>query len=376
MSRSAAAGHGSARSRLLPAFAVFLTFLPSRDVCAHSIGVSKGDYRVEGRTVVAELVFARTELLSAVTGVDVDADGAVAASEWNEAERAIAQQIAGALVVESRTGRCPGALDRTDETEEDGITIRATYVCPDVPDSILLTMGFLPRLSNGHRHLATARAPGRDQSSVLYGRTLDFRFDLPRQEGAGGGSSRPTALATFLSLVLLGIQHIVSVTAYDHLVFLLGLVLVGGTLRALFFVVTAFTIAHSITLGISALDVYSPSAGIVEPAIALSIAYVGVENWFVKDVSRRWMVTFPFGLIHGFGFAGALRGVSIPGSELPLALAAFNIGVELGQIAVLILLVPIVFWLRRKTWFLDRGVRATSAAIAVLGASWFTLRVL
>src|SRR5205814_169801 len=102
-------------------------------------------------------------------------------------------------------------------------------------------------------------------------------------------------------LFRLGVQHIL--TCYDHLVFLLGLILVGGRFRSIMVVITAFTVAHSITLGMAALQIVAPSTRLVEPAIALSIAYIGVENWYVQNASRRWMITFPFGLIHGFGFA-------------------------------------------------------------------------
>ena len=135
-------------------------------------------------------------------------------------------------------------------------------------------------------------------------------------------------------MLKLGVEHIL--TGADHLVFLLGLILVGGSLRSLVGVVTAFTLAHSITLALAALSIFAPSPRLVEPAIALSIAYVGVENLFVNDASKRWRITFPFGLIHGFGFAGALREIALPRAQLPIALVSFNLGVELGQLGVLV----------------------------------------
>jgi hypothetical protein len=164
-------------------------------------------------------------------------------------------------------------------------------------------------------------------------------------------------------------------TGYDHLIFLLGLILVGGRTRQLLLVITAFTVAHSITLGLAALQIWSPAARLVEPAIALSIAYVGVENWFVRDASRRWMITFPFGLIHGFGFAGALRQIALPHSEIPLALLSFNIGVEAGQLSVLAVVLPLILLLRRRPWFVNRGVKSLSAAVALAGLCWFVIRI-
>src|SRR6185503_8851629 len=159
------------------------------------------------------------------------------------------------------------------------------------------------------------------------------------------------------------------------LMFLLGLILVGGRLRPLLLVVTAFTVAHSLTLGMAALGAWAPSPGLVEPAIALSIAYVGVENWFVRDAGRRWLITFPFGLIHGFGFAGALQEISLPSAQIPVALAAFNVGVEAGQLAVLALVLPLLLWLGRRRWLPDRGVKILSTAIAVAGVCWFVSRL-
>jgi hydrogenase/urease accessory protein HupE len=176
-----------------------------------------------------------------------------------------------------------------------------------------------------------------------------------------------------LSLLGLGVEHIL--TGYDHLVFLLGLVLVGGRWRSLLWVVTAFTVAHSITLGLAALGVWAPRPAIIEPAIALSIAYVGVENFFVKNAEKRWRITFPFGLVHGFGFAGALREVALPKADVPAALFLFNAGVEIGQLAVLALVLPALVLLRRWSWFDKHGVRVVSGAIVIAGLVWFVARV-
>ncbi|HRI71279.1 MAG TPA: HupE/UreJ family protein, partial [Polyangium sp.] len=113
----------------------------------------------------------------------------------------------------------------------------------------------------------------------------------------------------------------------------------------------------------------------VEPLIALSVAYVGVENQFVKDADKRWRITFPFGLIHGFGFAGALGEIQLPKADVPKALLGFNLGVEAGQIATLAVVLPLIAVARKRKWLDDRGVRRMSWAIAVLGLVWFVLRI-
>jgi hypothetical protein len=140
-------------------------------------------------------------------------------------------------------------------------------------------------------------------------------------------------------------------------------------------VVTAFTLAHSVTLGLAALGVWAPSPRLVEPAIALSVAYVGAENFFVTSVEGRWRITLPFGLVHGFGFAGALREIGLPRAEVPGALVLFNLGVEAGQLAVLAVLLPLLYGLRRSSWFRRRGVKVLSAGVLAVGLFWFGVRV-
>lgn len=146
-------------------------------------------------------------------------------------------------------------------------------------------------------------------------------------------------------------------------------------MRSLVGVVSAFTVAHSITLGLAVLGIWAPSGDFVEPAIALSVAYVAIENWFVSDAAKRWRITFLFGLLHGFGFAGALGEIHLPRDEIPLALLLFNLGVEAGQLAVLVLVLPLIFWARRSAAFRVQGVRGISAAIAAAGIFWFVTRV-
>jgi hydrogenase/urease accessory protein HupE len=171
----------------------------------------------------------------------------------------------------------------------------------------------------------------------------------------------------------MGLEHIF--TGYDHLLFLFGLLLVGGPLRSLVAAVTAFTLAHSITLGLAAFDVWAPSPRFIEPAIALSIAYIGVENWVVRDARGRWRITLPFGLVHGFGFAGALREIALPRDQMATAVFGFNLGVEIGQLAVLAVFLPVVLALRKTAMWQRVGMRASALAIALTGFVWFVARL-
>ena len=124
------------------------------------------------------------------------------------------------------------------------------------------------------------------------------------------------------------------------------------------------------------LEVWSPSPRIIEPCIALSIAYVGIENWFARDAKRRWRITLPFGLVHGFGFAGALHEIGLARGEVPKALLAFNLGVETGQLAMLAVFLPIVLLLRRLESWPRVGMRASAAIVTLIGVACFIDRVL
>ena len=173
-----------------------------------------------------------------------------------------------------------------------------------------------------------------------------------------------------------GVHHIL--IGPDHLLFLVGLLLLGGTLRQLLLVVTAFTIAHSITLSLAALGMVIPPANAIEPAIALSIVYVGADNLLVSAGGRdtRAWIAFAFGLIHGFGFANVLREMDLPGRALGWTLFAFNLGVEIGQLVFVVLVASVLIWIRSRSEAAARRlVFAGSIFVMLAGIFWFVERV-
>ncbi len=174
-------------------------------------------------------------------------------------------------------------------------------------------------------------------------------------------------------MVVTGVEHIV--TGFDHLLFLLGLLLICGRLSDMAKVITAFTVAHSVTLGLAALQIWTPSPSIIEPAIALSVAFVGIENFIQPNPAGRWRIAGAFGFIHGFGFAGALSQVGLPEGNLIAALAGFNIGVELGQLAIMLLVVPIIAAALKRPFYTRYVMPTLSAAVALAGLAWFIERV-
>ena len=167
-------------------------------------------------------------------------------------------------------------------------------------------------------------------------------------------------------------------TGYDHLLFLFALLVVTRNFKDSLKIITCFTLAHSLTLAIATLNLVQFSRRLVEPLIAASIIYVGVENIFSHgEPKRRWVLTFLFGLIHGFGFATVLRelGVGTNGSGVAVPLISFNLGVELGQIAIAAVALPLIWKLRTHAVFVRRWVPASSVAVALLGTFWFVQRV-
>ena len=184
------------------------------------------------------------------------------------------------------------------------------------------------------------------------------------------------SVATFTGNAGLGFVHILP-RGLDHSLFVLGLFLLTPQVRTLLAQVTVFTLAHSISLGLAMFGLVNAPASIVEPLIALSIAYVGVENLVQSTLSRRrlWLIG-AFGLLHGLGFAGVLSAISLPPSQWLPALAGFNAGVELGQLAVLVIAAATMLVWRKLVIDADRRVRRpASVAIACMGLFWLVTRL-
>lgn len=284
----------------------------------------------------------------------------------------------------------------------DAVSYRLTPTVSDIEASALLREKIAISADGQPCELASASGWDLDFRCAAPPARLRIRDDLPDALGdrhhvvgmatwAGGSQSFDLSAQqreATLSLVatgaepvqgagaffLLGVEHII--TGYDHLLFVLALVLCGGHLLSLLKIITAFTIAHSLTLGAAALDLLTLPSALVEAVIALSIAYVAFENLVPKyALSRRWLVSFLFGLVHGFGFSGVLREFGLPkGGEL-MALLNFNLGVEAGQIAAVLLVLPLLAWLK-TTRREQRVVRAVSFAILMVGLALFAERVL
>lgn len=307
-----------------------------------------------------------------VAFADDDHSGNLSQGEVREHQAELQSQLAAK--VRLLADGTEGSLQVTPAPE--GKTLSGGQVSPKTHSTLELKYAWPQAIGNlkVEYHLFV---PGVSTASCLTtilraGRVQNVVFTPQKTEYLQDASGKPF---DFRSFVWLGTDHILS--GLDHLLFLLALLMLGGGLGYLLKVITAFTVAHSITLSLTALGLINLPGRFIESGIALSIAYVAAENLFRKDGSRlmqsRWIVTFLFGLFHGMGFADILRQMGLPKDNLLGSLVGFNLGVELGQLAVvipaflgLLLLgrLPGEVWVRR----------AISAGAVVAGLIWFIER--
>jgi hypothetical protein len=176
----------------------------------------------------------------------------------------------------------------------------------------------------------------------------------------------------FGSYILMGFEHILP-SGYDHLLFILGLFLLDPRLKSLLMQATCFTVAHSITLILTANDTIIAVPSVVEPLIAVTILFIAVENIYIQKISRlRYFLVFTFGLIHGMGFAGALNETGLPRNSFYTALFGFNIGVEFGQVVFIMMALFTIGLLRKRTWYREAVTVPLSVGIGLV-ALWWTI---
>ena len=286
----------------------------------------------------------------------------------------LADLVARKVAISADGVRCepvPGTVTPPTPDRANAV-VTVDYACPGTPRELVLRDDLSDALGSDYHTLVRVEALGSVQQYTLEPDRREARVAVATP--TGGGAPEVTAGSGVFAFFRLGIEHIL--TGVDHLLFVLALVLGGGGIGSLFAVVTAFTVAHSITLAVAVLGAASPPAWIVEPVIALSIVYVAAENVFLKrTASWRWAVGFAFGLVHGFGFAGALLELDLPPAALAGALLSFNLGVEAGQAAVIAAFLPALLWFRRVAWE-RRAVTALSAVVLVAGLAFLVDRVL
>ena len=322
--------------------------------------------------------------LDAVLELDRNADGRI---DWGELKRRNAEIDAYALsrlALASSGAPCPLAVaDHLVDRHSDGgyvvLTLRAT--CAAAVDVLTIDYSLLFDIDAQHRGLLKLETPSsRVVSAVFPATKRQQTFAL----------EHVSALTQLRGYVADGIAHIAA--GFDHLLFLVALLLPsvlvrrGRTwvpvtsfpraLRNVATTVTAFTAAHSITLSLATLSVVSLPSRLVESLIALSVLLTALDNVWPILPRRRWQVAFAFGLLHGFGFASVLADLDLPPSSLALSLFGFNVGVEIGQLVLVLLLVPLVYLVRESRLYPRAGLATASGVIALLSSGWLIERSL
>jgi hydrogenase/urease accessory protein HupE len=356
----------SGRTIWLP---LVLMVLAATSAFAHDPGLSAAEVKLDGKKAVARLTFARADI-AMIAPMDADLDGRITQLEFDAARTGLESlaKESFALIVDGH-GVSPMTV-AVSLDEGDAIHFDLEY--PPLQGSTLtLRSVLIDKLPRGHRQFLELRDAGGNTQAR---RMLDASNNSIECNLAEFLSSqnRPHAFWGFLPL---GIEHIL--LGFDHLAFLFALLIAGGTLWEGAKIITSFTVAHSITLALATLEVIVIPASVVEPLIAASIIYVGLENIIRRKIERRWLLTFAFGLVHGFGFASALRelGVGV-GVKAVAPLLSFNLGVEIGQIAVAALVLPLIWKLRQRERFVIRYVPACSILVALAGGYWLIERTI
>ena len=357
-----------------PAFlaAFGLWVFPLSPLEAHDPGLSSVDVHVEGARVVATLTLAYGDI-GAIYPMDRDLDGEISPSEL-QLFRPRLEALARAALELRLDGAplSPSAVDIRWDKETRAFFLSVVF--PRGPGKKLhLRSAILERLPRGHRQFISVKdADGTALSENLLDAKNDgLAVDLNLDVGPGAPPEGPHTAFQFLTL---GVEHIF--TGYDHLAFLFALLITGGTWIAAAKIITSFTVAHSLTLAVATLGYIQISPRVVEPLIAVSIVYVGLENVLRKELKRRWLLTFAFGLVHGFGFASVLRELGIGSSAggVVTPLLFFNLGVEVGQLTIAALLLPSILRLRKYPSFVVRFAPACSLIVSCLGGYWLIQR--
>lgn len=348
-----------------PRFVALLLLFLAKPAAAHDVSYSYADLRWMRDRVAVSVAMHRDDLVPAL---------GVASPESLMNPEFLAREVDPITSI-VRSGLHVGAPGEP-------LEFTTTSIAPS-PErrSVTLTMVASLRAPRSNLSIEARLFPGTTTFLNVY----DAKGQVLAQEVLGGDHTHADVyargpegiLAVLATFVRAGIHHIF--IGPDHILFIVGLLLLGGTLKRVLQVATSFTAAHSITLALAVLGIVRISGRVVEPLIALSIVYVGFENLRARPGARDWRtrIAFAFGLIHGFGFASVLREFGLPHQALAWSLLGFNLGVEAGQVCIVLAVVPLLAALRAGSPRLaPRAVTAGSYGIIALGGIWFVQRIM
>jgi hypothetical protein len=352
---------------------MLMLLIASSTAWAHKPSDSYLTLHIEGQEITAQWDIALRDLDFAI-GLDADGDGQLTWDEVRSRHDAIAAYALSRLALTADGALCPltAASQLLDHHTDGSYTVlRMHATCAAAPQRLTVSYRLFAGVDAQHRGLLRIEHQGATTTGIVGGDQPALEITL----------AQPAPWRQFADYVQHGIWHIW--IGYDHILFLLSLllpaVLITAGARGVFMdvlkIVSAFTLAHSITLSLAALQVVSLPSRWVESAIAASVAIAAANNLVPIIQGKRWLAAFVFGLVHGFGFASVLADLGLPRESLVLALVGFNAGVEVGQLAIVAAFLPIAYAVR-ATW-LYRKVLLTggSSIIVLVAAFWFAERI-
>jgi len=345
-------------------FVIIATVFLPRAAAAHPVPFTYLDLRLTPDAIEGTLV---AHIFDLGHDLNIDPaqrllDPAIAALQ----ARAIANLFAGRLTVAADgVTLTPQWSSAQVVADRSSVKLALRYALTKTPGTVTITASMFPYDPQHQTFLNLYEGSALTQAILDAGRT---RFEY-------FAGTRQGTIAVVRRFLPAGITHIL--VGPDHLLFLVGLLLLGGTTRQLIMLVTSFTVAHSITMSLAALNVISPPARLIEPAIALSIVYVGADNLLIRDGRDvRALIAGAFGLIHGFGYANVLREMDLPARAREWALLSINVGVEIGQLLVVAVVAAALAVLRARNEAAgQRFAFAGSIVVMAAGAFWFVQRV-
>ena len=346
--------------------ACLLWLMPLLAVRAHQPGLSTLFVDLHPDHIAADLIVAWREL-ELLVPLDVNQNGELADSELGAARSNLLALAETAVSLDGDGQMLPLTRRRVERDDTTGIRLSLQFERPAM-QVLLVRAEILEELPPAHRQIIIVRGtngePLKEWVLERDRNLLEVLLDSPAPEAP--------AIHSLEQFLWLGLEHIVM--GWDHLAFLFSLLVVGGRLRDAVKIITSFTVAHSLTLALATFDLIRIPSAVVEPLIAASIVYVGVENIVRDNYRGRWALTFAFGLIHGCGFATILRdlGIGTHGGSVAGPLVCFNLGVELGQLAIAGIMLPVIWKLKPR--FPARWIPATSLVAILLGSYWLIER--
>jgi len=360
-------------------FMMAVPLLQPRMAEAHSGSAGYSEVNIEGNKVTYDL-FLLADLLGGLLTIDTNQDGYMKEDEIAQSKASIEQFILKYLSVNNNGLQGQVKVNNISLTERSNLSmfrIEMEFVFEEpVQEYEIDYFIFYNDIDVNHQNFATIHIGDKVIEKIFTKEKNIFQGNTELDKGKTAGGKVATSKSQnkvlgFWDYVSMGMKHIWS--GIDHLLFIFGLLLAKGTYRDYVKTITAFTVGHCLTLALAATETLIIPSSIIEPLIALSIVYIAVENIWASSFKWRWLVALFFGLIHGFGFAELLIGKL--GNHLIFPLFSFNLGVEIGQIVVLIILFPFIWSLRKLKWQ-TKIVYSLSAIISVIGLYWFMERVL